>query len=151
MYTADLPNNPFYGSSSNQAFSKQKNNSDHFVMVIDSDKDTIDFFERFLTNENCTMISAHSLNDALEESKKNKISLVVSEFLLGDHSCLEIMMLLRKQMPNLPVAIMSRHEDLISEKDALNFSANYFLSKPIETEKLHQIIGNCINQYELFS
>jgi len=118
------------------------------VLVIDSDLNSLEFFRVFLKENNCSMICANSLLEAMEKSKNRKIDLVVSEFLLGQHSCLEIIMLLRKTTPALPVVIMSMHEDLISEKDALNFGADYFLEKPLQADKLHTIIENCTGHHQ---
>jgi len=151
MFTTDYQTSPSTGFEIKNLFKEPRRKCAGNVLVIDPDKNTTDFLQNFLFDENCTMINAFSLNDAVEKCKEKRINLVVSEFLLGDHSCLEIIMMLKKIAPGIPVAIMSGHDDLISEKDAKNFSADFFLSKPLQPEKLHQIIDTCVNQYELFS
>lgn len=151
MFITNLPVTPNAGLEIKPIFKEHQDNSGHIVLVIDSDERTIDFLRNFFINENCNVISAGCLNDVMEKCKDKKIGLVITEFLLGDHTCLEIMMLMRKIIPDLPVAIMSSNDELISEKDALNFSANYFFTKPPEEEKLRKILNNCFNQIELFS
>lgn len=143
MFTTNLRGSSIPNFDLDSLFPEVKEKIEPVVLVIDSDQSSIDFFSNFLKEKNCSMICANSLAEAMEKSKGKKINLVVSEFLLGQHSCLEIIMLLRKATPNLPVAIMSMHEDLISEKDALNFGADYFIPKPLQAEKLHSIIENC--------
>ncbi len=123
--------------------------NDFNVLIIDKDKSALDNIKSLLNKENCNLVYASSYKEAVETAKKIKISLVVSEFLLGDHSCLEIIMMLKKLKPNLPIAIMSGSEDLISEKDALNFSAYYFIKKPLQPELLNKIIEKSSYNYAL--
>lgn len=151
MFITNLPVTPNAGLEIKPKLKENEDNSGPIVLIIDSDESTIDFLRDFFVRENCNVISAGCLNEVMEKCKNKKIGLVISEFLLGDHTCLEIMMLMRKIIPTLPVAIMSSNDELISEKDALNFNADYFLTKPVEEEKLRKIINNCFKHTELFS
>jgi two-component system, NtrC family, response regulator PilR len=151
MFKAGLPMISFPESGLSQAVIEPHLDCALNVLVLDNDPMTIDFLDSFLSSYKCHLIRAKSLNDAIEKCKTLKISLVVSEFLLGDHTCIEIIMMLRKMYPLLPIAVMSAQQDLISEKDALNFSANYFLNKPIQPDKMRNIILNCTHQLSKFS
>lgn len=151
MFKAGLPMVSFPESDLSQSLIEPHLDCAFNVLVLDNDPMTIDFLDTFLASNKCRLIRAKSLNDALEKCRMLEISLVVSEFLLGDHTCIEIIMMLRKMNPSLPIVVMSAHQDLTSEKDALNFSANYFLSKPIQPEKLQNIIINCTHQLPKFS
>lgn len=149
MFDADLHKISFAGPDANPSGYIPSQENDFNVLVIDKDESTLDFLRKFLSNEHCNLVYASSYKEAVEIAKKIKISLVVSEFLLGDHSCLEIVMMLKKLKPTLPIAIMSGSEDLISEKDALNFSANYFIKKPLQPELLHNIIEKSAYNYTI--
>jgi len=151
MYTADLPRASFPESDISQPLIETQSECAKTILVIDIDSNTIETLKNFIQCERCVFIRAGSLYEAVEICKKYKISLVISEFLLGDHSCLEITMMLKKLNPSLPVVIMSAHDDLISEKDALNLSANYFLRKPLQLDILHNIINNSVYNGSLFS
>ena len=147
MFDADLHKISITGPKAANSGNDPSPDSDFNVLIIDKDKSALDNIKELLKDEHCNLVYASSYKEAVETAKKIKISLVVSEFLLGDHSCLEIIMMLKKLKPSLPIAIMSGSEDLISEKDALNFSANYFIKKPLQPELLHKIIEKSTFNY----
>ncbi len=151
MYTTNLPVIPFPHINAKSEYSRNNISSFPTVLVIDSDLNTVGYLNNFFENRNFNVLKANSYSEAMDKCKESKIDLVISEFLLGDHSCLEITMLIRKLIPDIRVIIMSANEDLLSEKDALNFNADYFLTKPLQTERLCGIIENCLNHSESFS
>lgn len=110
------------------------------ILVIDQDREYLDAFRFLIESENCHAITAVSADEAMEKIKGRSIDLVITEFMLGSKSSLELFTLIRKQSPEVPIAVITRHTELISELDVRMFGGNHMLPKPLDAGKLRTII-----------
>ncbi len=121
------------------------------VLVIDDDKRILEAFKILMASENCNMIAASDTEEVLGKIEGKELDLIITDFILETKSSIEIITLIRKKLPNVPVAVMTGYSGLLTEKDAKSFGVNYFLKKPLDLTKMRQIIRTCCNPLHIYS
>jgi len=112
------------------------------VLVIDDDFKILEAFKMLMESENCNMIAACDVAEALNKVEGKHINLIITDFMLKTKSSVELFALIKKTHPNVPVVVMTGYPELISERDVHMFGGHYFLTKPLELGKLRRVIRN---------
>jgi len=115
------------------------------ILVIDDDDKILEAFKMLMESENCAMISATDVNEALKKIEGKNIDLIITDFMLKTKSSVELFSLIKKSHPNVPVVVMTGYPELISEKDVKMFGGHFLLTKPLELGKLRKVIRNYVN------
>ncbi len=113
------------------------------ILVVDDEKKILEAFELFLTAENCEMISASDVDEALVKIEGVKLDLIITDFYLKTKSSIELYTLIKKSNPGVPIAVITGYPEYISEEDVKIFGADYFFTKPLELDKLRVLIREC--------
>ncbi len=121
------------------------------ILVIDDDEKILEAFSMLMESENCTMISATNVNEALAKIEGKNIDLIITDFMLKTKSSVELFSLNKKTHPNVPIVVMTGYPELISEKDVKMFGGHFFLTKPLELGKLRKVIRNYVNPLKIGS
>lgn len=112
------------------------------VLVVDDDKNILEAFRIFLESENCRMIASMDVDDAMEKARNNKIDLLITDFYLKTKSSIELYTLIRKIYPEIPIAVITGYPEYIGEDDVKIFGADYYFTKPLELNKMRQVVRN---------
>lgn len=110
------------------------------VLVIDDDKKILEAFRIFLDSEGVNMIGAADVDDAMNKARANKIDLVISDFYLKTKSSVELYTLIRKIYPDIQIAVITGYPEYIGEEDVKIFGADHFFTKPLELDKLRELV-----------
>ncbi|NUN08422.1 MAG: response regulator [Ignavibacteriaceae bacterium] len=113
------------------------------ILVVDDEKKILEAFEIFLAAENCEMISASDVDEALVKTEGVKLDLIITDFYLKTKSSIELYTLIKKSNPGVPIAVITGYPEYISEEDVKIFGADYFFTKPLELDKLRILIREC--------
>lgn len=125
---------------------KSSKNEKPTVLVVDSDTEFLNSFRILLASENCEMIQASSSDEAIKKIEGRQIDLLITDFMLKSKSSIELLILIRKSYPNVPILVMTEHSDIITTKDVKMFGGNELLSKPLESSRLRSMIRNYCNE-----
>lgn len=112
------------------------------VLVVDDDRKILDAFKIFLDSEKCKMIASSNVDDAMQKARNHKIDLLITDFYLKTKSSVELYTLIRKVYPNIPIAVITGYPEFIGENDVKMFGADYFFTKPLELDKLREVVRN---------
>lgn len=110
------------------------------VLVVEDDTKIIEAFRLFLESENCNMLASNDVDEAMEKARNNKIDLLITDFYLKTKSSVELYTLIRKVYPNIPIAVITGYPEYIGEEDVRIFGADYFFTKPLELDKLREVV-----------
>jgi DNA-binding NtrC family response regulator len=110
------------------------------VLVIDDDKKILEAFRIFLESEGVNIIAAVDVDDAMNKARANKIDLVISDFYLKTKSSVELYTLIRKIYPDIQIAVITGYPEYIGEEDVKIFGADHFFTKPLELDKLRELV-----------
>jgi DNA-binding NtrC family response regulator len=117
------------------------------VLVVEDDMKIIEAFRLFLESENCNMLASTNVDDAMVQARSTKIDLLITDFYLKTKSSVELYTLIRKVYPNIPIAVITGYPEYIGEDDVRIFGADYFFTKPLELDKLREVVRqNCFPQ-----
>ncbi|MCE1188445.1 MAG: response regulator [Ignavibacteria bacterium] len=114
------------------------------VLVVDDDKKILEAFKLFLETENCNMLASTDVEDAMEKARNNALDLLITDFYLKTKSSVELYTLIKKVHPNIPVAVITGYPEYISEAEAKIFGADYFFTKPLELNKMREVLRACL-------
>ncbi|MBI5727417.1 MAG: response regulator [Ignavibacteriales bacterium] len=112
------------------------------VLVVDDDKNILEAFRIFLESENCRMLASMDVDDAMEKARNNKVDLLITDFYLKTKSSVELYTLIRKVFPEIPIAVITGYPEYIGETDAKVFGADYYFTKPLELNKMREVVRN---------
>jgi two-component system, NtrC family, response regulator HydG len=110
------------------------------VLVIDDDLKILEAFQMLMDSENCNMIAASDVQEAIKKVEGKELDLIITDFMLKTKSSVELFALIKKTHPKVPVVVMTGYPELISERDVHMFGGHYFLTKPLELGRLRRVI-----------
>ena len=110
------------------------------VLVVEDDTKIIEAFRLFLESENCNMLASSDVDEAMEKARNYKVDLLITDFYLKTKSSVELYTLIRKIYPNIPIAVITGYPEYIGEEDVRIFGADYFFTKPLELDKLREVV-----------
>lgn len=119
------------------------------VLVVDDDRRILAAFELLIAQENCNLIIASDIEEAMQKCSGRKIDLLITDFYLETKSSVELYYLLRKKNPGLPIVVITGYPEYVGEYDVKLFGANYFFTKPLELNKIRNVIRECIKREEV--
>lgn len=114
------------------------------ALVVDDDKNIIAAFQQFFKKEQCTLVTASNVEDALKILEHRHIDLLITDIKLRRRSGVTLFTEVRTSMPELPVIVITGYPDLVSESKIRLLGANYFFMKPLDLEELRAAVRNCL-------
>ncbi len=80
------------------------------VLFVDDDEEILRSLERGLLDESYHKLFATSGKEALENLKRNKVHVIVTDMLMPEMSGLELLRIVRKKYPNITGMILTGYE-----------------------------------------
>ncbi|QEN09553.1 sigma-54-dependent Fis family transcriptional regulator [Oceanispirochaeta crateris] len=112
------------------------------ILIIDDNEAFCRSLARMLGDERISVHSSFSSKQAFCLLKKTLVHLVLLDVRLGDESGLEVLSLLQKQYPNLPVIMLTGYASIESAVQSIKLGAFDYIQKPVKYEKLMKLIDN---------
>jgi len=115
------------------------------ILVVDDDPYFLRVLGRILAGENFRVKTADGAAQAAQALREDSFDVVVSDLRLPDGDGLTILQELRKAGADTPVVIMTAYGEVDSYLAAMNAGATEYLSKPVKTEELIEVIRRCLS------
>jgi len=115
------------------------------ALVVDDDKNIIAAFEQFFKKEQCTLITATNVEDALSILQDRRVDLLITDIKLRRRSGVTLFTEVRTSRPELPVIVITGYPDLISESKIRLLGADYFFLKPLDLDELRTAVRKCLH------
>ena len=106
------------------------------IVVVDDDRAQRSLFESFLQRHGCHVVTAESGEQALQLLTSVQPALLISDVRMPGMSGLEMLALVRKQLPHLPILLITAHADIRDAVGAIQHGAIDYLEKPIDLDDL---------------
>lgn len=111
------------------------------VLVVDDCKDTTDLYGIILMGKGYKVLSANTLQKALELAYTNKVDVLLTDLYLGDGMGHELTYLMGKRVPKSSILVTGREE----MPSATFKGFDDYLIKPVEPELLCKTVEACMN------
>src|SRR5213593_2866313 len=111
------------------------------ILLIEDNERMAQVLARHMELEGHAVVMAVDGEKGIEEFRRQKVDLVLTDLKLPDKSGLEVLQGLKDENPMVPVVVMTAHGTIETAVKAVKDGAFDFLQKPIEPEHLLLIIG----------
>jgi CheY-like chemotaxis protein len=110
------------------------------VMVIDDSPDVVSVLSRFLKNEGCVAIEAHSGKEGLALLAEDDVDLIFLDLMMPEMDGFEVFKAIKSsgRNANVPVIMMTARNDHDARAEAERLGIREFLSKPVFRSQLTQ-------------
>ncbi len=118
--------------------------SSHIALIIDDEPDILELLKITLTKMDIDCDTALDLQTAKKLLLKKEFNICLTDMKLPDGDGLDFVKFAQEKKPGLPVAIITAHGSMDTAIQALKIGAFDFLTKPVDLQKLRQLIVNAL-------
>ncbi len=117
------------------------------VLVVDDEKDIRDMLETYIAREGYMVSIVKDGNAAIEKINNEVFDLILLDIRMPQKSGLEVLEILKREHPNIPIIMLSAYDDQDNVGRARELGAEDFISKgkPFERKKLCSKIKRSID------
>ncbi len=119
------------------------------IIVVDDDPYVLKSISLLLTKRGFNIIGCSNADEAISRLQKNKIDVVLTDIMMPDISGIELLEIIHKTNPDIPVILITGFADLDKAIEAIKKGAFDFITKPYESDYLIHSIKKAINYYRL--
>ncbi len=106
------------------------------VLLVDDEKGFLNVLSNRLSKRSIYSTKAFSGTEAIQILRKNDFDVVVLDLKMEDMDGIEVLKIMKKMAPELPVIILTGHGSQTAASDGAEFGAFDYLTKPCELEEL---------------
>jgi DNA-binding NtrC family response regulator len=111
------------------------------VLIVDDNEDLVENLTEILDDEGFASVGADSAESALEVLEMGPVSFVLTDQRMPGMSGVDLLSVIRKRWPTLPVAMMTGHMKDVDTDRARREGALWVFQKPIEHDALLQLLS----------
>ena len=116
--------------------------NEYRVLLVDDDRYVLLILGRILQGIGCYVSVVEKGCDALQHLESQNFDAVIIDVRLQDMNGIDLLNLIHKKTPTMTKIVFRGYPSDEDRLRALEQGANYYLAKPIPSEKLIQIIEN---------
>lgn len=118
------------------------------VLLVDDEKGYLHVLSNRLARRGIKATTAFSGTQAIQILRKNDFHVVVLDLKMEDMDGIEVLKVIKRMVPNLPVIILTGHGSQTAAREGIAYGAFDYLTKPCELltliDKMHEA-----HQYQL--
>lgn len=116
------------------------------ILVVDDDDQIGRLLKRYLESEGYETVVASSGQEALDQSEKQPIDLVILDVFMPGLTGLDVLLQLKRKYPQLPVLMLTSNQDEVIAISAFKLGAYDYVMKPFDWSYLKLAIQSRIIQ-----
>jgi PAS domain S-box-containing protein len=121
----------------------------HRILCIDDEESIRLTFTSFLAEEGYLVDSAASADEALEKISQHSYDLIFLDILLGSHSGINVLRVIRNQRISAPVVMITGAPEVDTAAEAVRLGAFDYIAKPVRHETLLRVAKLALQHQEL--
>lgn len=106
------------------------------VLLVDDEAGFTDVLTKRMEKRGLEVVSADCGTEAIRILRKQDFDVVVLDLKMEDMDGIEVLQIIRKMVPDLPVIMLTGHGSETAAKDGLRYGAYDYLLKPCDLEEL---------------
>ena len=106
------------------------------ILAVDDDDDILALLSKWLGDEGFTVYTCSSGEEALTQLDTLHPNLVITDLFMGEMSGMELLSIIHRDSPLLPVIMLSGQAKIPDAVKATHLGSSAFLTKPINKEEL---------------
>jgi DNA-binding response OmpR family regulator len=115
------------------------------ILFVDDHQDTLDLFEMVLSQQSYEVVTASSIEGALQETNAKHFDLLILDSWVGDGSGVDFCRSIRKRDKVTPIVFCSGLAAEKHQQEALDAGAQCYLIKPVNITDLYATVSELIS------
>lgn len=116
------------------------------ILIVDDERRQREILELILSEENYKVNTAMSGEQALKMVRQERYDLVLTDLKMSGMDGLQLLQQLLQTDSSIIVILMTAHGSIDSAKEAIRLGAYDYLEKPLEKDKLLEIVSKALNR-----
>src|SRR5579885_651986 len=116
------------------------------ILVVDDEKSQRDILSMILSSEGYEVFTASSGSQALKQVQKERYDLVLTDLMMPEMDGIQLLNHLTQFDSSIIVIMMTAHGSINTTKEALWGGAYDYLVKPLDRDKLLQVIESALHR-----
>ena len=121
------------------------------VLVVDDEQIVLDSIIKLLKRDNYAVYTALSVDEALKKMKEVEIDIILTDLMMPDIDGLELMAMVKKERPILPVIMITGYATINTALQATQLGAFDYIAKPPDLNRLLITLRNALDKSSLIS
>jgi two-component system, NtrC family, response regulator len=121
------------------------------ILVVDDEKNYLLVMETLLTGAGYEVLTVDSGEEALEQTRRNDLDLMITDMKMPRMSGIELMEQLKQVYPDLPVIMMTAYGTVEKAVEAMKKGAFDYILKPFKNEELLLTIRKALDLRHLLT
>lgn len=114
------------------------------LLLVDDDPGLLKLLGMRLVSEGYSVVTAESGQEGLKVLSREKIDLVISDLRMDEMDGLQLFTEIQKQLPGMPVIILTAHGSIPDAVAATQQGVFSFLTKPVDKDALYKAIDSAL-------
>ncbi|MBL6972582.1 MAG: response regulator [Desulfobacterales bacterium] len=106
------------------------------LLLVDDEKGFVNVIAKRMSKRQIDVTKAYSGTEALQALRKADFDVVVLDLKMEDMNGIEVLKILKKMDPKLPVIMLTGHGSEEGAREGIRFGAIDYLTKPCDFEEL---------------
>lgn len=119
------------------------------ILVVDDEKRQREILELILSEENYQVSTASSGEQAIKMVKQERFDLVLTDLKMSGMDGIQLLTQLTQFDSSIIVILMTAHGSIDSAKEAIKLGAYDYLEKPLDRDKLLEIVQRALEKLNL--
>ena len=129
--------------------SQFREHKDSHILIVDDDETLLKFFKIHLNKFFSHVLIADNAKDAMDIIQNKNVSLVISDIKMPKVDGLELLSIIKKHDPTIPVYIVSGAPLDDSAMKKIDKTADGFLKKPFSVDQIHSFISEGLKKTKM--
>jgi len=112
------------------------------ILIVDDDESFLSVLESVLLEEKHDVTTAHNGLEAIENCRKQKFDLVISDLMMPGAGGMEVLAECRKLYPDILVILITGFASLETAVEAIRRGAYDYITKPFKLDELKIVVNN---------
>lgn len=106
------------------------------ILLVEDDEALLDLLKNIFELERFDTLGAGSCEEALNILKNNAVHMIISDVLLPKMTGFDLLKIVKKQSPEIPLVLVTGYSGDYTRKDALAMGADGYFTKPFKNVEL---------------
>ena len=115
------------------------------ILLVDDEKGYVDVLANRLARRSIRAVKALGGTQAIQALRKQDFNAVVLDLKMEDMDGMEVLKIMKKMVPELPVILLTGHGSMEAAKEGLKLGAFDCLTKPCELSDLMEKIKSAVS------
>ncbi|OIO30538.1 MAG: DNA-binding response regulator [Nitrospirae bacterium CG1_02_44_142] len=121
----------------------------HNVLVVDDEKNILKVVSMTLRKKNYNVDTVRSSEEAIEKFNNNSYALIITDIKLPGKTGIDLLEYVKSREPDVPVIMITAFGTIANAINAMKKGAFNYLTKPVNTDELLNVMKEAIEKYEL--